>query len=143
MSSDERYTFRLRVGYADTDQAGVVHHASYLRYLEAARIEYLRHHGVSYREFEIDDQLALPVIEAVLRYKRPAFFDDVLHIEVWVGLMTRARLRFDSAIYRDKELLTDAQITLACVRTEDGRPTSLPSLLINACQDVPASTAAV
>ena len=142
MSSDKRYTYHLRVGYADTDQAGVVHHAVYVRYLESARIEYLRHYGVSYKEFEIDDQLALPVVEAQIRYKRPAFFDDSLHIDVWVGLMTRARLRFDSHIYRGDDLFTEAQITLACVRTRDGRPTSLPPMLVQACQNELASDVA-
>jgi acyl-CoA thioester hydrolase len=140
VSSDKHYTYQLRVGYADTDQAGVVHHGAYVRYLESARIEYLRHYGVSYKEFEIDVHLALPVVEANIRYKRPAFFDDILHIEVWVGLITKARLRFDSKIYRGQELLNEAQITLACVHTTNGRPTSLPDILLSACQDSSAST---
>ena len=45
---------RVRVQYVDTDQAGVVHHAAYLRYLEAARIELLRARGIDYRQFEIE-----------------------------------------------------------------------------------------
>src|SRR5262245_31416367 len=114
-------THRVRVGYVDTDRAQVMHHGTYLRYLEAARVEHLRERGIDYRRFELDDKLALPVVEARVRYKLPAYFDDELSIHTWLAIANRAKLRFDSVIKRKDEVLTLAEITLACIRWPEGR----------------------
>ena len=123
-------THRLRVGYVDTDRAQVMHHAAYLRYLETARVEYLRERDVDYRRFELEGKLSMPVVEVNVRYKAPAFFDDELEIKTWVGLVNRAKLRFDSYIYRGSELLTKAEIAVACVRTTDSKICSMPDYVI-------------
>jgi len=118
--------FDLRVGYIDTDRATVMHHAAYLRYLEAARVDFFRQHGLDYNKLERDRGLGLPVVEASVRYKLPAFFDDQLTITTWVSLVTRARLRFESTIHRDLELITQARITLCCAELKDLRLCSIP-----------------
>ncbi|MBK8171974.1 MAG: acyl-CoA thioesterase [Sandaracinaceae bacterium] len=135
MSPGEKKTtrYRVRVGYVDTDQAGVVHHSTYLRYLEAARVEYLRTHGIDYKKFEIEGRSALPVVEVAMRYKLPARFDEELEIETWVGVVTRARLRFDCRVWRGTELLTESEITLACVRMPEGALQSMPPEILRAC----------
>ena len=115
----------VRVQYIDTDQGGVVHHAAYLRFLEAARIELLRSRGIDYRRFELEVGKALPVTEARARYKRPARFDDVLSIETWVGVINRAKIRFDSRVWRNEELLCEAEITCACVLLSEMRVCSM------------------
>jgi len=127
------YTHRVRVGYVDTDLAGVVHHSTYLRYLEAARVEFLRHHGVDFRLLEQEGHLAMPVVEVELRYKLPAHFDDQLGLETWVGRLTRARLRFDTHIWCEGKLLTEAQIMLCCIDMATGRPRVLPDMIHSAC----------
>ena len=120
-------TFRttVRVQYVDTDQGGVVHHAAYLRFLEAGRIELLRARGIDYRRFELEVGKALPVTEARVRYKRPARFDDVLSIETEVGVINRAKIRFDSRVMRGEELLCEAEITCACVLLSEMRVCSM------------------
>ena len=110
----------VRVGYVDTDQAGVVHHATYLRYLEAARVELMRDAGITYKKFELEGKQALPVVEANLKYKRPARFDDELRIETECAFVNRAKVRFDSTIYRGDEVLTKAEITLVCIHWPEG-----------------------
>ena len=70
----------IRVLYGDTDAAGVVYYANYLRYFEKGRTEYMRDLVLSYREIE-DLGLLLPVIECYSRYKAPAAYDDLLTIE--------------------------------------------------------------
>lgn len=115
----------IRVQYVDTDQGGVVHHAAYLRFLEAARVELLRARGIDYRRFELDERKGLPVTEVRARYKKPARFDDELAIETWVGVINRAKIRFDYRIWRGEELLCVAEITCACVRFEDERICSM------------------
>jgi acyl-CoA thioester hydrolase len=119
-------TLRVRVGYIDTDQGGVMHHATYLRYLEMARVEHLRERGVDYKCFELDQRLALPVVEANLRYKLSARFDDEIDITTWVATANRAKVRFDSVICRGTELLTRAEITLCCILLAEQRICSMP-----------------
>ena len=121
---------RIRVAYVDTDRAQVVHHGTYLRYLEIARVEHLRERGIDYKRFELVDRLAMPVVEAHLRYKLPAHFDDLLEIKTWVAIASRAKLRFDSIILRDDQVLTQAEITLACIRLPQNKICSMPSTLI-------------
>jgi acyl-CoA thioester hydrolase len=123
-------TWRVRVGYVDTDQAHVVHHSTYLRYLEAARVEYLREHGLDYRSFELDQRLALPVVEVRLRYKLPARFDDLLELKTWVAAVNRAKLRFDTLIFRGDELLNHAEISLCCIDVVAQRICSMPASLL-------------
>lgn len=119
------FEYRVRVQYVDTDQGGVVHHAAYLRFLEQARVELLRARGVDYRRFELEVGKALPVAEVRARYRRPARFDDALVVETWVGLVNRAKIRFDYRIKRGDELLLDAEITCACVRLDEMRLCSM------------------
>jgi acyl-CoA thioester hydrolase len=126
----ETTSIRVRVGYVDTDQGGVMHHSTYLRYLEMARVEYLRARGVDYANFELAARLALPVVEANLRYKLPTRFDDLLEIKTWAALVNRAKLRFDSVIMRGAELTTIAEITLCCIRLPEGRICSMPAVLL-------------
>jgi len=122
----DRFVHRVRVAFGDTDRAGVVHHARYLHYVEQARVELLRECGLDYKRFEEVDLLALPVVDVHVRYRLPAFFDELLHIETWVGELTRAKLRFDSKITCGDRHLTDAQITLVCISRETNRIVPMP-----------------
>ncbi len=124
---------RVRVLYGDTDKAGVVHHARYLDYLEAGRLEYLRHHGLDYRAFEERTKLGMPVVEARLRYLAPARFDDLLDVETWVALCTRAKIVFESRIRRGDQVLTEASLTVACVDVAGERIVSVPDEVKRAC----------
>ncbi len=117
--------YSVRVGYGDTDQGGVVHHSVYLRWLEQARIEWLRVHGLDYRSLEYNRKLALPVVEAHLRYRMPARFDEVLEVECALGKLGRASMRFDYRVLRGDDVLTEAQITLACIELPAGKLRSL------------------
>jgi acyl-CoA thioester hydrolase len=120
----------VRVGYIDTDRGQIVHHATYLRYLELSRVEYLRERGVDYRRFEQEQALSMPVVEARIRYRSAAQFDDLLTVKTWIAQVNRAKLRFDSGIYRGSELLTTAEITLCCIRSPEQRIVSMPEAII-------------
>lgn len=124
---------RVRVLYGDTDKAQVVHHARYLDYLEAGRLEYLRDHGLDYREFEERTKLGMPVVEARLRYRAPARFDDLVDVETWVGTCTRAKVVFESRILRGDEVLVEAAITVACVDMVAERIVSVHEDVRRAC----------
>lgn len=116
----------LRVRYAETDQMGVAHHASYLVWFEAGRTEFIRSRGRSYAQIEADGWL-LVVVEARCRYLRPARYDDVLIVRTRLGAVGPATLAFDYEVVRraDGELLArGATIHAAVDRT--GRPRRVP-----------------
>jgi acyl-CoA thioester hydrolase len=115
----------LRVIYGDTDQMGVVYYANYLRYFEAARGNYLRERGRSYRDF-VQFGVLLPVVEAYVRYHSPARYDDLIHIEPTVTTVKGATLRFDYQVTRAAELLAEGHTVHACIDQKSGRPTRFP-----------------
>lgn len=108
----------IRIIYGDTDQMGVVYYANYLRFFEAARNEWLRAKGARWREIEAAHAIYLPVAEAKVNYKRPAFYDDVIEIETRLADLGRASLRFDYRILRGADLLAIGHTIHACVSRE-------------------------
>jgi acyl-CoA thioester hydrolase len=106
----------FRVRYNETDQMGVAHHAVYLVWCEAARTDYMRQRGVSYRALE-EQGLRLPVVAAQLRYRAPARYDDAIRVRCWVRETTKRRVTFGYAIDRpaDGRLLATAQTSLIAV----------------------------
>ncbi len=128
-----RGLYAARVLYQDTDQARIVHHASYFRYLEAARLELWRAHGFDYARFERETGLGLPVAEVRLRYRSAARFDDELVIETWASKASRASIWLDAEIRREKELLVESSVRLACVSLAEGSIRRIPDLVLDAC----------
>jgi acyl-CoA thioester hydrolase len=116
--------FDMRVRFFETDLMGIVHHANYLTFVEAGRVEYLRRRGTDYRALT-ERGFHMPVIEAHLDYRRPARFDDTLAIETRLGALTRVTVRFDYRVLRDEELLATGHTVLACVDSAH-RPRRIP-----------------
>jgi acyl-CoA thioester hydrolase len=114
----------IRVIFGDTDQMGVVYYANYLRFFESSRAAYWRALGKSYKDLEAA-QVALPVVEAHCNYKRPAYYEDLLEIDVKVGEVRAASLRFDYLVYRGNELLAEGYTRHAVIGPK-GKPRALP-----------------
>jgi acyl-CoA thioester hydrolase len=125
MLPSHEMTFRVR--YQETDGQGIVHHASYLTWLEQGRVELLRSMGHSYRELE-QQGILLVVAEANLRYYLPARFDDVLRLVTTAVRAKGARIEHRYELFRGEELLAEATTTIACV-DRTGRVTRLPQWL--------------
>lgn len=85
---------RIKVRYAETDQMGVVHHATYYVYFEAARSELLEAWGLPYHRMEAEGY-AVPVVESRCRHLAPARFGDEVAVRVALSFPDRVRLRFD------------------------------------------------
>ena len=115
----------VRVRYGDTDQMGVVYYANYLRWFEVARAEWLRAHGLAYREIEASGAL-FPVTEAHVRYRQPARYDDDVAIECWPSAVRAASLRFEYRVRRGDELLAEGFTGHACIDAA-GRPRRFPA----------------
>lgn len=108
---------RLRVRFCETNLMGIVHHSNYLAYFEAGRVEWLRRRGVTYADWAAQG-MHLPVVEAGVRYRAPARFDDVIGIETRLVELRAASLRFEYRMERltePTELLAEGFTRLACV----------------------------
>jgi len=125
----------VRVIFGDTDQMGVVYYANYLRYFEGARAAYWRALGKSYKDLEAWG-VALPVVEAHCLYRRPAYYEDLLEVEVHVSELRGASMRFAYRIYRGAELVAEGT-TRHAVIGGDGRPRALPAALRDVIPPVP------
>src|SRR5437660_3033345 len=123
----------IRVRYAETDRMGLLHHAHYLVYFEQARTELLRSFGLTYRDLE-DKGYLLVLTKVEVRYKRPAYYDDLLTIRTTVERTTAVRIDHRYEVFCEGRLVAEATSTLACV-TREGRPQALPELLRDRCRD--------
>lgn len=126
----------IRVIFGDTDQMGVVYYANYLRYFESARAAYWRDLGKSYQDL-VDWGVALPVVEAHCQYRRPAHYEDLLVVDVWVSELRSASLRFAYRVLRGGEVLAEGYTRHAVIGT-DGRPKALPPALRDAIPPIAA-----
>jgi acyl-CoA thioester hydrolase len=129
---------KIRVRYKDTDCMRVVYYGNYLTYFEVGRVEYLRQHGLPMSE--VDRQVHLPVVEAVVRYARPARLDDLLEVRCWVSERKRASFRFAYEIRHDGGETVATGTTLhACWDPATGRMIALPAWLRDATEVVTAA----
>lgn len=92
------HEFQVRVTYADTDKAGIIYYANYLKYLEQGRTELLRSLGVRYRDLEVSRKLFLPAVSASCEYLAPSRYDDLLTIRTWIAELGRASIAFSCEV---------------------------------------------
>jgi len=107
-------TVEMRVRFCETDLMGIVHHASYLIYFEAGRVEWLRKRGVTYADWAARG-IHLPVVEAHTTYQAPARFDDVLAIETSLTELRAVSLKFGYRIRRGETKIAEGYTRLGCI----------------------------
>jgi acyl-CoA thioester hydrolase len=121
-NAQSRSVLVLRVRFCETDQMGVVHHAAYLPYFEAARVEYLRRRGTDYTQW-VRRGTHLAVAESLVRYKKPLRFDDRFVIETTLAELGRASAKFIYRVVREdaaNDLVAEGSTLLACVGNDGG-----------------------
>ena len=91
---------RVRVRYAETDQMGVVYHANYLIWFEVGRVEFIRQLGLDYKSMEREEGCGIAVVDARLRYRQPARYDDELNVKTQLVVARGAVIRFEYKIVR-------------------------------------------
>jgi acyl-CoA thioester hydrolase len=117
----------VRVYYEDTDFSGRVYHASYLRFLERGRTEWLRAHGLTHQELATSSGIAFVVRSMRIDFLAPARIDDLLVVETEAATARGASMEFRQRIVLDGRTLVAATVLAAAVR--DGRPVRLPESL--------------
>ena len=115
----------LRVYYEDTDAAGIVYYANYLRFLERGRTELLRHLGHEQSALATR-HMAFAVRSVQAEYLRPAKLDDLIVVETVVESVGRVQVMFAQQVTRDGEQLLDARIRVACIDPTRGKPVPMP-----------------
>ena len=129
------FTFALRVYYEDTDAAGVVYYANYLKFMERARTEWLESLGFPLAPFERAHGVAFVVHRVEVDFLLPARLNDTLAATVEVLDRKAASLRLTQTVLRGDELLTRAQVGLACVDAQALRPRRIPDPLAKALEN--------
>jgi acyl-CoA thioester hydrolase len=134
----------VRVLYGDTDAAGVVYNANYLRYFEIGRTELMRAWVCTYSEIE-KLGFVLPVTETWARYKAPALYDDLLTIETSIAELTKFKCRFNYRVVRsvpgsDRPKLLVKGYTIHVAVTHEGKLTRLPADIIKKMQQYSENT---
>jgi len=125
---DGRHVLPLRVYYEDTDAAGMVYYANYLKYAERARTEMLRLAGFDHGTIADRFGLAFVVRDCALSYKRPAHLDDLLEVRSRFVEVGGAALTAEQLICRETMELARLDVRLACT-TGGGRPSRIPPVL--------------
>jgi acyl-CoA thioester hydrolase len=123
------FTFPVRVYYEDTDMAGVVYYAGYLRFLERGRTEWLRALGVEQLRLAQEAGLVFAVRSLNIEYLKPARLDDALAVLTELTLPGRAQVTLKQWIERGGETLVEATVRIACLDTKTMKPTALPAEL--------------
>lgn len=125
---------QIRVRYAETDQMGYVYHGNYATYFEVARVEALRSLGVTYNELE-KQGIMMPVLEIKTKFIRPAKYDQVLTIRIFIKKLPNVRVLFEYEVFNEaQELLTVAETTLVFVDAHTMKPIPTPSSVTEALQ---------
>lgn len=130
----------IRVRYAETDAMGVVYYGHYLTYFEVGRVEFLRQHGLPMSE--VDRRVHLPVVEASVRYLRPARLDDLLRVRSWIAERKRASFvfRYEVRHAATGELLATGETRHACWHPATQRTIPIPDWLDPLLTPEPAPT---
>ena len=128
------FVLAVRVYLEDTDAQGVVYNASYFRFLERARTEWLRSKGVEHNTLRDEQGLVLVLAGIEVKFRQPAQLDDELYVSAALAEVTGARVVFDQVIRRgapDGEVLCDGIAQVACMDAVQRRPRRVPKALMN------------
>jgi acyl-CoA thioester hydrolase len=128
------HTLALRVYYEDTDAAGIVYHANYLKFAERGRTEMLRSLGFGHRRLREETGIGFAVRRCSVDYLAPARLEDALTVDTMLAAIGAATLSMRQRIRRGDTVLADLDLLVACVGG-DGRPRRVPSALRSAIAD--------
>ena len=123
------YSFPVRVYFENTDAGGVVYHAEYLKFLERARTEWLRHLGFDHQLLAREHGVVFIVTAMAVDFMRPARLDDNLAVSVRLESLGKVRCVFGQEVRRDDEVLVKATVTVACVTEGAFKPVEIPQPL--------------
>ena len=120
----------LRVYYEDTDAAGVVYYANYLKFFERARTEWLRAAGFEQTALRDEYGVVFVVRALAVEYALPAQFNDALEVSVTVNAVRGSVIELAQTVYRDGVVLVTAAVKIVCVNTPSFKPVRIPKSIM-------------
>ena len=122
---------KIRVRYGDTDKMGYCYYGNYPEFYEAARSDAFWESGCSYRVLE-ERGYIMPVVSMSIQYKKPAFYDDLITIKVYVKEKPGVKMKFEYEAYNEQgELLNYGDTVLCFVNKATGRPCLAPDFFMD------------
>ena len=129
MTTAEPFRWPVRVYYEDTDAAGIVYYANYLKFLERARTEWLARAGFTLPALEREHGVSFVVHRLEIEYKQPARLYDALEVTLRLLERGRGRLVMAQDVLRNGAILARATVTLACLDRASERPVRIPAVV--------------
>jgi len=120
------FTQTYRVYYEDTDAAGVVYYANYLKFFERARTDFLRHHNINQQQLAATQNQIAVVKKCNINYIKPAKLDDLIQVSVKIGKITHTTIQMLQEITLNNQLLTTADVQIAFVNNQTFKPIKIP-----------------
>jgi acyl-CoA thioester hydrolase len=119
-----------RILYGQTDQMGYLYYGTYPLLYELGRVELMRSIGTTYKTLEVDHQVMMPVAELNSRYKRPAYYDDLLTIRTTLDTVPTKMITFNHSIYNAQDqLINEGYVKLFFVDMKTNKRVSCPTMI--------------
>ncbi|NIW86605.1 MAG: tol-pal system-associated acyl-CoA thioesterase [Gammaproteobacteria bacterium] len=129
---NDDFVWPVRVYYEDTDSAGVVYYANYLKFLERARTEWLRSLGFEQDELKRRHNVLFAVSRLTIEYLKPARFNDMLSVGVRMQRRGSVSLTLGQAVRRGPDaVLCRSEVRIACVAADTLRPCAIPTFVVS------------
>ena len=135
-TTGKTFRFPIRVYYEDTDAAGVVYYANYLKYMERARTEWLEALGFPLAAFEREHGVVFVVHRCEIDFRQPARLNDALDVSVEPVKLGASTIKAIQDVRRGAEVLTSAVVTLVCLDAARWRPVRMPALLVKKMENM-------
>jgi acyl-CoA thioester hydrolase len=131
VTATDIFHWPVRVYYEDTDAAGVVYYANYLKFFERARTEWLRARGFEQDRMRVDHGVVFVVSKLQVEYQRPAKFNDALRVSCELTKCGAASMSFHQVAKRtsDHVSLSEATVQIVCVDADSFKPTPIPNAM--------------
>ncbi len=126
----QHFSWPIRVYYEDTDSAGVVYYANYLKFMERARTEWLRAAGFVQHDIAEQYQTVFVVRAVAIEYLKPSLFDDSLQVTVELAKVGNSQIVLVQRVLREGEELATAEVRVVCVNTATFKPVRIPKAII-------------
>ena len=129
MPRSQVFAWPVRVYYEDTDAAGVVYYANYLKFMERARTEWLRSVGFEQTQLADEHGVAFVVTSLSIDYLKPGRFNDGLQVTVELIKVGASHIQLTQRVLRGEEVLATGAVKVACVALRTLRPVRMPQPL--------------
>jgi YbgC/YbaW family acyl-CoA thioester hydrolase len=135
--SARRFRVREFVRWSDVDKAGIIHWGAYVRFFEIIETEMFRAVGLPYSQIFDRLDFWLPRVRQHFEFRAPAFLDDLLEVEAWIGRIGRSSLQINFEVRRaegDQALTADGHVVMVAIDRVHLRPIPLPESLVRALE---------